>query len=352
MPPTALARNRSRCSTPNRCCSSTTTMPRLWNSTASCSSACVPMTMPASPPATSSRTCALLLRRHRPGQQRHPGGAVGAAEFDRPSPAGRARRGSTGHAGRQGLPSAPAARTDSRRRPSAPSPAPRRSSCPSPPRPAASGASAWCRRVRSVSTSSTVALTRGEVERQLPPQRGRQPAVPRRRGRARSRSARRADVPPAPTAGRRPRRRPAARGRGSRSSARSRRGGWRAAPRPRSIRFHCRTNGFRQRIVDRVQHVEHLTDARVDVPALHLGRSPDRSGRSPARTPTAARRRRSSRDVSAILASDLLPLPCPAPLEHQERRMRQLHRAVEESDLAGQHQPGALDQVLLGELRR
>ena len=30
------------------------------------------MTMPASPEATSSRTCSLLLRRHRPRQQRHP----------------------------------------------------------------------------------------------------------------------------------------------------------------------------------------------------------------------------------------------------------------------------------------
>ena len=55
-PSGALARNRSRCSTPNRCCSSTTTMPSRLNSTASCNSACVPMTMPASPAATSSRT--------------------------------------------------------------------------------------------------------------------------------------------------------------------------------------------------------------------------------------------------------------------------------------------------------
>ncbi len=51
----ALARSASRCSTPNRCCSSTTTSPRSKNSTRSCSSAWVPMTMPASPEAASSR---------------------------------------------------------------------------------------------------------------------------------------------------------------------------------------------------------------------------------------------------------------------------------------------------------
>ena len=56
-PSGALARKRSRCSTPNRCCSSTTTMPSRSNSTASCSRAWVPMTMPARPLDTSSRTC-------------------------------------------------------------------------------------------------------------------------------------------------------------------------------------------------------------------------------------------------------------------------------------------------------
>ena len=55
-PSGALARNRSRCSTPNRCCSSTTTIPSRSNSTASCSNAWVPITMPAAAVATSSRT--------------------------------------------------------------------------------------------------------------------------------------------------------------------------------------------------------------------------------------------------------------------------------------------------------
>ena len=50
-----LARSASRCSTPKRCCSSTTTRPRSANSTPSCSSAWVPTTMPACPSATSAR---------------------------------------------------------------------------------------------------------------------------------------------------------------------------------------------------------------------------------------------------------------------------------------------------------
>ncbi len=50
----ALSRKASRCSTPNRCCSSTTTSARSKNWTCSWMRACVPMTMPASPLATSS----------------------------------------------------------------------------------------------------------------------------------------------------------------------------------------------------------------------------------------------------------------------------------------------------------
>ncbi len=44
----------ARCSTPKRCCSSTTTRPRSTNCTFSSSSACVPITMPADPEAASS----------------------------------------------------------------------------------------------------------------------------------------------------------------------------------------------------------------------------------------------------------------------------------------------------------
>ena len=53
----ALARRASRCSTPKRCCSSTTTRPRSANCTVFWISACVPMTMPATPDAASSRAC-------------------------------------------------------------------------------------------------------------------------------------------------------------------------------------------------------------------------------------------------------------------------------------------------------
>ena len=49
-----LLRSASRCSTPNRCCSSTTTRPSSANWTCSWISACVPMTIPALPLAASS----------------------------------------------------------------------------------------------------------------------------------------------------------------------------------------------------------------------------------------------------------------------------------------------------------
>ena len=52
-----LERRASRCSTPKRCCSSTTTSPRSWNCTLSSISACVPITIPASPVTRSSSAC-------------------------------------------------------------------------------------------------------------------------------------------------------------------------------------------------------------------------------------------------------------------------------------------------------
>ena len=51
---TAFALSASRCSTPNRCCSSTTTSPSSANCTVFSSRACVPTTMPAAPEAASS----------------------------------------------------------------------------------------------------------------------------------------------------------------------------------------------------------------------------------------------------------------------------------------------------------
>ena len=55
------ARSASRCSTPNRCCSSTTTRPSSANPTRSWISAWVPTTMPASPDCASSSACRLAL---------------------------------------------------------------------------------------------------------------------------------------------------------------------------------------------------------------------------------------------------------------------------------------------------
>ena len=48
---TAFPLRASRCSTPKRCCSSTTIKPKSLNSTLSPSSACVPITIPAAPDA-------------------------------------------------------------------------------------------------------------------------------------------------------------------------------------------------------------------------------------------------------------------------------------------------------------
>ena len=91
-PAGALARNWSRCSTPNRCCSSTTTMPRLWNSTASCSSAWVPMTMPTWPPAISARTCFFCGRPSSSRSAAPPGWRCRRRPAGPPSPTGRAHR--------------------------------------------------------------------------------------------------------------------------------------------------------------------------------------------------------------------------------------------------------------------
>ena len=50
----ALLLRASRCSTPNRCCSSTTIKPKSLKETLSLRSACVPITMPAAPEAASA----------------------------------------------------------------------------------------------------------------------------------------------------------------------------------------------------------------------------------------------------------------------------------------------------------
>ena len=57
----AFSASAARCSTPNRCCSSTTTRPRSKKVTGSLSRAWVPMTMPASPDAAAIRTAKTLI---------------------------------------------------------------------------------------------------------------------------------------------------------------------------------------------------------------------------------------------------------------------------------------------------
>ena len=75
-----LERSASRCSTPKRCCSSTTTRPRSWNWTLSSISAWVPMTIPASPVTRSSSACRRAADAHGTGEQDDLGAQVGAAE--------------------------------------------------------------------------------------------------------------------------------------------------------------------------------------------------------------------------------------------------------------------------------
>ena len=130
--------------------------------------------------------------------------------------------------------------------------------------------------------------------------------------------------------------RPTASSKASRSRARSRSSA-------RSARWIARSasssehqiplpqNAFRQRILDRVEHVEHLAHARVDVPALHLG-----AGRVDREEVPLERREQVvlvARRLSAIFASDLRALALARSVENQERRVRQLHCALEEPDL-------------------
>ena len=62
LPSGCLVRKACRCSTPNRCCSSTTINPRLAKNTPSDSRACVPTTMPAWPDAMVSSASLRALR--------------------------------------------------------------------------------------------------------------------------------------------------------------------------------------------------------------------------------------------------------------------------------------------------
>ena len=103
---------------------------------------------------------------------------------------------------------------------------------------------------------------------------------------------------------------------------------------------------LRQRVLDRIQHVENLAHAGVDVPALHLGT------------------RRIDREVVPFERRDELGLvtgvhrlghPCKRfgalpgtfSLEQQEPRVGELHGAAKVADLTRQHQLGAFGQRVL-----
>ena len=149
-----------------------------------------------------------------------------------------------------------------------------------------------------------------------------------------------------------PRRKSAAPGAAPRSASFSAR--WMARSASSSeIRLCCGTERFRQRIGDRVEHLEHLPDTRVDVPALQLraggvdreevaleGRLQHLAARPP------ARRRRSSS------ATGCPGCVRPAASSTRKSRVGQLHGAPEIADLPGQHHPRALGQLVLDPLLR
>ncbi len=139
----ALPVSAARCSTPNRCCSSTTTRPRSKNWTFSSSSAWVPITMPASPEAASSIACAARGGAHRAGEQHDPGRRPRRPPAGRPRRGRRASPGSTAGAAGRAPRSAPAGPPAPRSRPPGASPAARRASCPSPTSPCRSRCIGW-----------------------------------------------------------------------------------------------------------------------------------------------------------------------------------------------------------------
>ena len=87
LPSGCLVRSACRCSTPNRCCSSTTISPRLAKNTPSDSSAWVPTTIPACPDAMVSSACLRALAGSEP-VSRVIAVASGGAPSSPPRPSG------------------------------------------------------------------------------------------------------------------------------------------------------------------------------------------------------------------------------------------------------------------------
>ncbi len=106
-------------------------------------------------------------------------------------------------------------------------------------------------------------------------------------------------------------------------------------------------SAFRQRLRDRIQHVEHLADAGVDIPALQF--RPGRVDRE--KVPLERRHVEFAALIRGGRGDGLQRL---GSAEAARRRVQnqvpgvgELHGAPEVAHLAGQHQPGALHQLLL-----
>ena len=300
------------------------------------------MTMPASPRGDFVAHLPLLLRRHRSGQQRDPGRAVRAAELarhrqrpehiaDRPGMLGgkhfrgrqqRALVSGVDHLQHGEHRDDGLARAHLTLQHAVHGPA---------------------RRQFGRQHVEHVTLALGEFERQPLAQRGSESVVARRRGRTRLAqlavtALHQRPLQPDGLIEREPSLRRA------RVRPRSRRGGSRAAPHPRTSDCVAAESISGSGSSTGSSTVEHLTHARVDVPALHLGAGGvDREEVALERRQQLARRWPPKR--RRLSATTWSRCSAVGRLEDQERRMRQLHGAFEEADLAGQHQPGALDQL-------
>jgi hypothetical protein len=106
--------------------------------------------------------------------------------------------------------------------------------------------------------------------------------------------------------------------------------------------------GFRQRIGNRIENVEHLAHACVDLPGLHLlvGRvDREEVAREGVEQVVAGGTRGLRNGLERARSPHVTGV-----VQHQERRVGQLHGALEVADLTGQHHPRAFDQLPLDEL--
>ena len=186
----AFSRSAARCSTPKRCCSSTTTTPRLWNATPSWISAWVPMARSTRAVGEPGEDALALGARDPVGQQLDAQRPVGeqAVALRRDLEVGEQRLDRRWRAARRGPRSAPSARPGARpRRPPA-ARRRRRPSCRRRRRPAAGGASGAARRGRRRSRRSPGAGPRSAGTCRAARKRAHELAV-RRRGGSRRRRA-------------------------------------------------------------------------------------------------------------------------------------------------------------------